>query len=133
MSSPSAPKPLTDVRIADFTQVFAGPFCTHQLALLGAEIEKIEPRGIGDILRKYKHGGDPMGGLSGSFISINAGKKSIGVDLKQVAGKAVVERMIADADIVVENFRPGVMARLGFSWERCREINPRIVYASISG
>lgn len=126
-------RPLTGIRVADFTQVFAGPFCTHQLTLLGAEVEKVEPVGVGDILRKYKHGGDPMGGLSGSFISINAGKKSIELDLKSDAGRAIAEKMIAEADIVVENFRPGVMDRLGLSWERCRELNPRIIYASISG
>lgn len=126
-------RPLTGIRVVDFTQVFAGPFCTHQLTLLGAEVEKIEPVGVGDILRKYKHGGDPMGGLSGSFISINAGKKSIELDLKSDAGREIAEKMIAEADIVVENFRPGVMERLGFSWERCRELNPRLIYASISG
>ena len=128
-----AVRPLTGIRVVDFTQVFAGPFCTHQLTLLGAEVEKIEPVGVGDILRKYKHGGDPMGGLSGSFISINAGKKSIELDLKSDAGREIAEKMIAEADILVENFRPGVMERLGFSWERCREINPRLIYASISG
>ncbi|MCP5145933.1 MAG: CoA transferase [Gammaproteobacteria bacterium] len=126
-------RPLSGIRIADFTQVFAGPFCTHQLVLLGAEAEKIEPVGVGDILRKYKHGGDQMGGTSGSFISINAGKKSIELDLKNARGREVAERMVATADVVVENFRAGVMTRLGFSWERCRELNPRIVYASLSG
>ncbi|HWW63492.1 MAG TPA: CoA transferase [Sphingomonadaceae bacterium] len=128
-----ATRPLSGIRVCDFTQVFAGPFCTHHLVLLGADVEKIEPVGAGDILRKYKQGGDPMGGLSGSFISINAGKKSILLDLKSEKGREIAEKMVAEADVVTENFRPGVMNRLGFSWERCREINPRIIFASISG
>ena len=127
-------KPLDGVRIIDCTQVFAGPFCTYQLALLGADVIKIETPGRGDTLRGYQHGaGDPMGGMGGSFISINAGKRSLALDLKHQGGKAVLERLIAGADALVENFRNGVMDRLGFGWERCRAINPRLVYASLSG
>jgi CoA:oxalate CoA-transferase len=127
-------KPLAGVRVVDCTQVFAGPFCTYQLALLGAEVVKIEPPDRGDTLRFYRHGaGDPMGGMGGSFISINAGKRSVGLDLKHPSGKAVMEKLIAGADLLTENFRHGVMDRLGFGWERCRAINPKLVYVSLSG
>ena len=127
-------KPLEGVRIVDCTQVFAGPFCTYQLSLLGAEVIKIEPPGRGDTLRFYSHGqGDPMGGMGGSFVSINAGKRSLALDLKSPDGKAVFERLLRGADGLVENYRTGVMARLGFGWEACGRINPRLVYASLSG
>ncbi|MHA6623538.1 CaiB/BaiF CoA transferase family protein [Pseudonocardia sp. DLS-67] len=130
---PDHPGPLDGISVVDFTQVFAGPFCTHQLTLLGADVVKVEPVGVGDILRKYAHGGDQMGGLSGSFISVNAGKRSIALDLKQPRGVEVAERLVARADVLVENFRSGVMDRLGFSAQRCRELNPRLVRASLSG
>jgi len=127
-------KPLQGVRVVDFTQVFAGPFCTYQLSLLGAEVIKIEAPGVGDTLRGYRHGaGDAMGGMGGSFISINAGKKSVAVNLKHASGKALLRRLIESGDVLVENFRNGVMDRHGFSWEACKAINPRLIYASLSG
>jgi crotonobetainyl-CoA:carnitine CoA-transferase CaiB-like acyl-CoA transferase len=127
-------KPLQGVRVVDFTQVFAGPFCTYQLALLGAEVIKIEAPGVGDVLRGYAHGsGDPQGGMGGSFISINGGKKSVAVNLKSPAGREVLKGLIADADVVVENFRNGVMDRNGLSWEACKAVNPRLIYATLSG
>lgn len=127
-------KPLDGVRVIDCTQVFAGPFCTYQLSLLGADVIKIEPPGRGDALRGYQHGqGDPMGGMGGSFISINAGKRSLALDLKHPEGKAVLERLVGGADALVENYRNGVMDRLGFGWDRCRAINPKLVYVSLSG
>ena len=127
-------KPLEGVRVIDFTQVFAGPFCTYQLSLLGAEVIKVEAPGGGDALRGYGHGaGDAMGGMGGSFISINGGKKSVAVNLKPEAGKALLRSLIESGDILVENFRNGVMERNGFSWEACKALNPRLVYASMSG
>ena len=127
-------KPLDGVRIVDFTQVFAGPFCTYQLSLLGAEVIKIETPGVGDVLRGYRHGaGDPMGGMGGSFISINGGKKSTAINLKHPDGKAILAKLIGTADVLVENFRGGVLDRQGFSWEACKALNPRLIYASMSG
>ncbi|MEO6338976.1 MAG: CoA transferase [Caulobacteraceae bacterium] len=127
-------KPLDGVRIVDFTQVFAGPFCTYQLSLLGAEVIKIETPGVGDTLRGYQHGaGDAMGGMGGSFISINGGKKSTAINLKHPAGKAILAKLIGTGDVLVENFRNGVLDRHGFSWEACKALNPRLVYASMSG
>lgn len=125
---------LSDVRVLDLTNVLAGPYCTYQLALLGADVVKIEMPGHGDLARQL--GPDPelnAMNLGASFLAQNAGKQSIELDLKQDAGKERFERLVRVADVVVENFRAGVLERLGFCWERLREINPRLVYCSISG
>jgi len=126
-------QPLSGIRVIDFTQVFAGPFASFQLSLLGADVIKIEdPRG-GDILRGYAHGGDGMGGMGGSFIAINSGKKSVALNLKDPDALAIAKRLIADGDVLIENFRAGVLDRLGLSWAACKEINPRLVYVTLSG
>ncbi len=125
---------LEGVRVLDLTNVLAGPFAGYQLALMGAEVTKVEPPGTGDLARQL--GADP--GLSGeglgvSFLAQNSGKRSVTVDLKSAGGKDVFAKLVARADVLLENFRPGVLERLGFGWDRLREINPRLVYCAVSG
>lgn len=125
------PRPLDGMRIVDLTHMLAGPFATHQLRLLGADVIKIEPPGIGDAVRWGK---DSSGlGLASNFVAINAGKRSVAVDLKQADGRQLVLDLCRGADALVENFRPGVMAQLGLDYERVSAVNPSIVYCSISG
>jgi crotonobetainyl-CoA:carnitine CoA-transferase CaiB-like acyl-CoA transferase len=127
-------RPLAGIRVLDLTNVLAGPYCTYQLALLGAEVVKVELPGQGDLARHL--GPDPNlnhAGLGTSFLAQNAGKKSIALDLKADAGKAVFVDLIKVADVLVENLRAGVLARLGFSWDVLSELNPRLVYCAISG
>lgn len=125
------------LRIVDFTQVLAGPFATQQLALQGAEVIKIELPGTGDMTRALLVGGnsetDSAPGMTASFMTCNQGKRSITLDLKAEAGRKVAEALIATADAVVENFKPGTMARLGLGYEQVRSIRPDIVYCSVSG
>ena len=122
------------VRIVDFTQVVAGPVATYQLAMLGAEVVKVESTEGGDIARGLLDFTDfGHGEMAPAFIGVNHNKRSIAVDLKRPAGRAVVERMVRRADVLVENFKPGVIARLGFDYETVRAWCPSIVYCSISG
>ena len=126
--------PLEGIRVLDLTNVLAGPFCCHQLAHFGAEVIKVEARGRGDLARDL--GADPElnARLMGtSFLAQNAGKKSVTINLKHPRGKALLKKMVEGADVVVENFRPGVMDRLELGWEVLREINPKLVYCAISG
>ncbi|HEY1928926.1 MAG TPA: CoA transferase [Caulobacteraceae bacterium] len=127
--------PLAGVRILDFTQALAGPFCTQNLADLGAEVVKVEGLEGGDLSRGAGpfHEADPERRFSGYFQSINRGKKSIAVDLKTPEGVEIVRRLVPDFDVVVENFRVGVMDRLGLSYESLATLNPRLVYAAIRG
>src|SRR6186713_3021058 len=123
---------LEGIRVADFSHVMAGPYATHLLRLLGAEIIKIEPPGRGDAMRYY--GADRRyDGMAPAFIAVNAGKKSVVLDLKQSADLDAARKLIASCDVLVENFRPGVMARLGLGQEAIRALNLRLVYCSISG
>ena len=125
-------RPLDGIRIADFSHVMAGPFATHLLRLLGAEVIKIEAPGRGDAMRSY--GADRRyDGMAPAFIGINAGKKSITLDLKQPLGKEAAKRLIATADVVVENFRPGVMKKFGLDYASVRELRPGLIYCSVSG
>lgn len=124
-------QPLAGIRIADFSHVMAGPYATHLLCLMGAEVIKIEPKG-GDAFRYY--GADRRyDGLAPPFIAANAGKKSIALDLKVPADHAIAEAIVARCDILVENFRPGTIDRLGFGYEAVQALNPDIIYCSISG
>jgi crotonobetainyl-CoA:carnitine CoA-transferase CaiB-like acyl-CoA transferase len=110
----------------------AGPYATHLLRLLGAEVIKIEPPGKGDAMRNY--GADRRyDGMSPAFIAVNAGKKSIALDLKDAGQLATACRIVARSDVLIENFRPGVMARLGLGYDAARLLNPGIVYCSVSG
>ncbi len=132
---PSASKPpLAGYRVLDLSNVLAGPFACHQLAHLGAEVIKVEALRGGDLARQL--GADPAlnQALMGvSFLAQNAGKRSIAVDLKTAGGKAVLRRLVASADVLLENFRPGVMQRLGLGYEALLEYNPRLIYCAISG
>jgi crotonobetainyl-CoA:carnitine CoA-transferase CaiB-like acyl-CoA transferase len=126
--------PLSGIRVLDLTNVLAGPYCSYQLMLFGAEVVKIEMPGSGDLARHL--GPDPelnSAGLGASFLAQNAGKKSIELDLKDTAQRAVFEDLVRGADVLLENFRAGVLARLGFGWEHLRSLNPGLVYCAISG
>lgn len=127
-------KPLEGVRVLDLTNVLAGPFCCHQLAHLGAEVIKVEAVGRGDLARQL--GADPelnAAGMGVSFLAQNAGKKSVTVNLKNPKGKALFLRLVGRADVVVENFRPGVMTRLGVGYETLKTVNAQLIYCAISG
>ena len=116
----------------DFSHALAGPLCTFHLGLLGADVIKVERPGVGDDLRGYTgHGGSAT--MSAPFVAANAGKRSIEVDLKSEHGQEVVRRLVATADVVVENFRPGVPEKLHIDHRSLARINPRIVYCSITG
>ncbi len=122
--------PLEGIRILDLSWVLAGPFCTMVLSDLGAEVIKVERPGVGDLARGT---GPFIDGESAYFISLNRGKKSITIDLQSPRGKEVFLELVKKADVVVENFVPGTMKRLGLDYEVVKEHNPRIIYASISG
>ena len=129
-NAPTWAGPLSGVRVLDFTRVLAGPAASLALADLGAEVFKIEPPGTGDETRTFPPHRD---GESHYFLSVNRGKKSIVIDLKAPAGIALVKDLAAKCDILVENYRPGVMERLGLGYEALSAINPRLIYCAISG
>lgn len=122
--------PLEDIRVLDLTRVLAGPAASLALADLGAEVLKVEPPGGGDETRTFPPFRD---GESHYYLSVNRGKKSIVVDLKTDDGVAVVKALAAKCDVLIENYRPGVMDRLGLSYESLAVDNPRLIYCSISG
>jgi CoA:oxalate CoA-transferase len=122
--------PLADLLIVDLSRVLAGPYATMVLADLGARVIKVEQPGTGDDSR---HIGPFKNGKSAYFTSINRGKQSIALDLKAHADRVVFEALLDRADVLVENFRPGVMARLGYGWEVLRARYPRLIYAAASG
>jgi crotonobetainyl-CoA:carnitine CoA-transferase CaiB-like acyl-CoA transferase len=123
--------PLDGVRVLDLTRVLAGPYCTMFLGDLGAEVVKLEQPGVGDDTRGW---GPPFaGGESAYFLCVNRNKKSIAVDLKSTEGIDLLKRLAAQADVLIENFRPGTMERLGLGERELRSINPRLIYASLSG
>jgi len=123
-------KPLDGIRVLDLTRVLSGPYCTMLLADMGAEVIKIEQPITGDDSRGYP----PFDkGISGYFANLNRNKKSIVLNLKDIKAKKVLNDMIKISDVIVENFKPGTMAKLGFSYEDVKAVNPRIIYASISG
>jgi formyl-CoA transferase len=121
---------LEGLRVVDQTQVMAGPTCTMLLADMGAEVIKVEPPG-GEHMRRGELEIKP--GLSASFLAVNRNKRGMTLDLKQPDGIAVFRRLAATADVLVENYRPGVARRLGIDYDRLRQDNPRLVYCSISG
>jgi len=127
-------KPLRNVRVLDLTNVLAGPFCCHQLAHMGAEVIKVETPGTGDLARQLGADAELNRKLMGvSFLAQNPGKRSITINLKHARGKEVFRKLVQSADVVVENFRPGVMTRLGLGYEELRQVNPRLIYCAISG
>ncbi|MCP4749880.1 MAG: CoA transferase [Proteobacteria bacterium] len=121
----------SNIKVVDFTQVLAGPFASQQLALLGADVVKIESPGFGDQSRlvvSEKSKWEPV-----LFLCANSGKRSMTLDLKKPESNEIIRRLLEKADVVIENFRPGVMDRLGLGYKAISEINPRIVYCSLSG
>ncbi len=127
-------RPLAGLRVLDLTNVLAGPFACHQLAHLGAEVIKVEAVGRGDLARNL--GADAAlskQGMGISFLAQNAGKTSLTLNLKAPKGKAVLKRLVASADVLVENFRPGVMERLELGYETLKAENPALIYCAISG
>jgi formyl-CoA transferase len=121
---------LSGVRVLDLTRVLAGPFCTMLLGDMGAEIIKIETPGTGDDSRRYP---PFVGDDSAYFINLNRNKKSITLNLKRGEGKKVFLDLVRQSDVVIENFRPGTMERLGIGYDQVRSVNPGIIYSSISG
>jgi formyl-CoA transferase len=124
-------KALDGVRILDFTHVQSGPTCTQLLAWLGADVIKVERPGVGDITRGQLR--DVPNADSLYFTMLNHNKRSITLDAKNQKGKEVLEALVKSCDVLVENFGPGVLDRMGFTWERIQELNPRMIYASVKG
>ncbi|MFN3369526.1 MAG: CaiB/BaiF CoA transferase family protein, partial [Thermus sp.] len=123
-------QPLSGIKVLDLSRVLAGPLCTMILADLGAEVIKVEPP-WGDETRGW---GPPFAkGESAYFLSVNRGKKSLALDLKTLEGQEVVRRLAQGADVLVENFKTGDLKRYGLDYESLRELNPRLVYLSITG
>ncbi|WP_439814351.1 CaiB/BaiF CoA transferase family protein [Zavarzinia sp. CC-PAN008] len=132
MSAPATanPRALDGVRVVDFSSIVAGPWCTRLLADCGADVIKIEPVGDGDLMRFVP---PLVDGVSAVFAQFNCGKRSVTLDLKTTDGLALARRLAASADIVVENFRPGVMARMGLGYADLAAQNPKLIYCSVSG
>jgi crotonobetainyl-CoA:carnitine CoA-transferase CaiB-like acyl-CoA transferase len=126
----SSPRALDGIRVIDLTQVMAGPFCCMLLGDMGADVIKIEPP-EGESTRHMEFRWAP--GVSAPYLAVNRNKRGMTLDLKRADGVAVLKRLCATADVLVENYRPGVTRRLGIDWDTLREINPRLVYGSISG
>ncbi len=124
-------KALDGVRILDFTHVQSGPTCTQLLAWFGADVIKIERPGAGDITREQLR--DIEGVDSLYFTMLNHNKRSITIDSKTEAGKRILERLVKHCDVLVENFAPGALDRMGFTWERVQQLNPRMIMASVKG
>jgi crotonobetainyl-CoA:carnitine CoA-transferase CaiB-like acyl-CoA transferase len=122
--------PLKGLRVLDFTRVIAGSFATMYLADLGAEVIKIEMPGYGEVMRYQP---PVKNGESGFFVTLNRGKKSVTLNLKSPEAKEIVHKLVKISDVVVENFKPGIMKELGFDYESLKKINPSIIYSSISG
>src|SRR6202012_2643715 len=124
-------KALDGVKVLDFTHVQSGPTCTQLLAWFGADVIKVERPGVGDVTRGQLR--DVPGADSLYFTMLNHNKRSITIDAKNAVGKELIEGLMKPCDVMVENFGPGVLDRMGFTWERIQEINPRLIYASIKG
>ena len=126
----TASGPLSGITVVDLSRVLAGPYSTMLLAEMGARVIKVETPGRGDDAREY---GPFVNGKSAYFISVNRGKESIALDLKLPADREVFEKLLAKADVLVENFRPGTMEKLGYGWEDLHPRYPRLIYAACSG
>ena len=131
MQKPERKLPLQGIRVIDFSQILAGPFCTMLLADMGADVVKVEKPNGGDDTRRY---GPPfIEGESAAFLTLNRNKRSIVLDLKSEQGLGVVRQMLADADMMLHNFRPGVVERMGLGYADVSALNPAIVYCAVSG
>ncbi len=124
------PGPLAGIKIVDCSQIVSGPFAVMILADQGAEVIKVEPPGYGDLMRI---GPFYRGGLSAFFTNVNRGKRCIVLDLTKDAGRALLLKLVAEADVFVQNWRPGAAERLGLGWEELHALNPRLIYCSVSG
>ena len=129
MTNTSAPRPLEGIRVLDFTRVLSGPHCTRMLSDLGADVIKVEPP-EGDLTR---FAFPRVGSMSTYFAQQNIGKKNISMDLKKPEAVAIIKKLVAECDVLVENYRGGVMEKLGLGYSVLAEINPRLIYAAISG
>ncbi|MGE3908454.1 MAG: CaiB/BaiF CoA transferase family protein [Chloroflexota bacterium] len=127
------PGPLDGIRVLDLTRALAGPYCTLMLGDMGADVVKIEMPGAGDETRGWGSPADFINGESTYFMSVNRNKRSVTLNLKQPDARAVLRKLVERSDVLVENFRPGAMDRLGFGYEQAKAINPRLIYCSISG
>ena len=123
--------PLAGIKVIDFTGVQAGPACCQMLAWFGADVLKVERTGVGDVTRRQLRDIPDVDALY--FTQLNSNKRSLELDTKTAEGKEILEKLIREADVLVENFRPGAMDRMGFSWERIQELNPRIIFGSVKG
>ena len=126
----AAKGPLSGITVIDLSRILAGPYCTFLMTELGAHVIKVEPPGKGDDAREY---GPFVKGKSTYFASVNRGKESIALDLIAAGDKRIFEALLAKADVVVENFRPGTMEKLGYGWESLHPRYPRLIYAAASG
>ncbi|WP_233451796.1 CaiB/BaiF CoA transferase family protein [Rubrobacter xylanophilus] len=124
--------PLEKIKVLDLTQVMAGPFCCQLLADMGADVTKVEPPGVGDQARRSM-GFTMKGEDTAAFLAVNRNKKSVTLNLKDGEARDIFYRLVREADVLVENFRPGVTRKLGIDYETLKEMNPRLIYASISG
>src|SRR5216110_1328791 len=124
-------KPLSGIKIIDFTHVQAGPACTQMLAWFGADVIKVERPGAGDVTRTQLRDLPDVDALY--FTMLNSNKRSLAIDTKTPEGLAVMEELIRRSDVLVENFAPGAMDRMGLSWEYIHELNPRLIYGSVKG
>jgi crotonobetainyl-CoA:carnitine CoA-transferase CaiB-like acyl-CoA transferase len=123
---------LNKIRVLDLTQVMAGPFCCQLFADMGADVIKVEPVETGDQSR-HTMGFSMKGQDTAAFLAVNRNKRSVTVNLKEEEGREILYKLVRDADVLVENYRPGVTAKLGIDYAKLKEINPRLIYASISG
>jgi crotonobetainyl-CoA:carnitine CoA-transferase CaiB-like acyl-CoA transferase len=126
-------KPFAGIRILDFTRYVAGPFGTYQMALLGADVIKVEPKAGDDMRHSQMSKEWAAKGLGPSFMGINSNKRSLTLDLQKPKAIEIVKRLVKDTDIVWENFRPGIMDRFGLGYEALKQINPRLIYCAVSG
>src|SRR2546421_2945497 len=126
-----AGKALDGVRVLDFTHVQSGPTCTQLLAYMGADVIKVERPGIGDITRGQLRDIPKVDSLY--FTMLNGNKRSITIDSKNKKGMEILERLVKKCDVLVENFAPGALDRMGLTWERIQQLNPRMIYASVKG
>ena len=125
--------PLDGIRVLDFTQAEQGPIGTLQLADFGADVIKIERPGVGDLSRHTVGGTSLEATNNPTYVAMNRNKRSMEIDTKSEAGKQIIYDLVKEMDVVVNNFRPGVMDKLGFSYEKLKEINPRIIFAAATG
>ncbi len=126
-------KPFAGVKILDFTRVLAGPYASYQLSLLGADVIKVESRDGDDMRYGNRADAWEKRGLAAPWIAVNAGKRSITLDLKKPKAIEAIKRLVAKSDVVMENFRPGVMENLGIGYETLRVLNPKLIYCAVSG